>query len=344
MSRIENRDSATIVAGRQMRARALLDRILVWDNHACMPLRPHDTRFLSQLERHRAAGANVLILNVGFGEHGPEHHLQMLATFRAWLSDRPHEYHIIETLADIETAKAQGKLAIGFDIEGANAIADRIELIGQYHELGVRWMLMVYNRNNRVGGGCQDDDRGLTDFGRRVLEEMASVGMVACCSHTGERTAREIIDASPTPVIFSHSNPRALHDHPRNIPDDLIRACAERGGVIGINGIGMFLGRNDASVATFARHVEYVADLVGVAHVGIGLDYVFDQQELDEYISSHPDIFPAHLGYSKGMQMVQPEQLPQITEALLERGFDEEEVAAVLGGNWLRHAQRVWRS
>lgn len=324
-------------------ARELLARHLVWDNHACMPLRPHDTRFLPQLERHRAAGADVVIVNVGFGDQSIEDHLRMLAALRDWFAGNADRYRLIGTVDDIERARAEGRLAVGFDIEGARAIGDQLSLVRLYYDLGVRWMLVAYNRNNLAGGGCQDDDGGLTDYGRRMLEEMARVGMVACCSHTGYRTAREAIDASPTPVIFSHSNPRALRDHPRNIPDDLIRACAARGGVVGINGIGIFLGDNDASSATLARHVEYVAGLVGVEHVGLGLDYTFDSAEVDEYIAAHPETFPPHLGYGAGIRMVEPEQLPELTETLLARGWPENDVAAVLGGNWMRIARQVWR-
>ncbi|MDC8011218.1 dipeptidase [Tahibacter soli] len=324
-------------------ARELLARHLVWDNHACMPLRPHDTRFLPQLERHRAAGADVVIVNVGFGDQSIEDHLRMLAALRDWFAGNADRYRLIGTVDDIERARAEGLLAVGFDIEGARAIGDQLSLVRLYYDLGVRWMLVAYNRNNLAGGGCQDDDGGLTDYGRRMLEEMARVGMIACCSHTGYRTAREAIDASPTPVIFSHSNPRALRDHPRNIPDDLIRACAARGGVVGINGIGIFLGDNDASSATLARHVEYVAGLVGVEHVGLGLDYTFDSAEVDEYIAAHPVTFPPHLGYGAGIRMVEPEQLPELTETLLARGWPENDVAAVLGGNWMRIARQVWR-
>lgn len=325
------------------RAHDTLARHLVWDNHACMPLRPGDERFLPQLERHRAIGADVVMINVGFGDSSVEDHLRMLASLRDWLARHADRYRLIRTADDIDAARAEGKLAIGFDIEGARAIADQLSLVRLYYDLGVRWMLIAYNRNNLAGGGCQDDDSGLTDYGRRMLEEMARVGMLACCSHTGYRTAREAIDASPTPVIFSHSNPRALRDHPRNIPDDLIRACAARGGVIGINGIGLFLGENDASSETLARHVQYVADLVGVAHVGLGLDYTFDHDEVDEYVASHPEIFPPHLGYGAGMHMVEPEQLPELTDILLARGWADADVAAVLGGNWMRVARQVWR-
>jgi membrane dipeptidase len=326
------------------RARSLLRQALVWDNHACMPLRPNDPSFLPQLERHRTAGTNVLMLNVGYGDDDIEAHVRMLASMRDWIARHPERYRLIECLGDIEAARAAGQLAIGFDIEGANAIDDQLSLVRLYHTLGVRWMLIAYNRNSRAGGGCQDEDQGLSTFGCALLAEMAEVGMVACCSHTGYRTAREAIDTSPTPVIFSHSNPRALHDHPRNIPDDLIRACAARGGVVGINGIGIFLGRNDATVPTFVRHVAHVADLVGIEHVALGLDYVFDRAELDAGMAANLAAFPAHLGYGAGMQLLPPEDLPVIVEELLVRGFGEGDVAAVLGGNWMRIASQVWRS
>jgi len=317
--------------------------MLVWDNHACLPLRPHDLSFLPQLERHRAAGTHVVIVNVGYGEDGIEAHVRMLGTFRAWIAAHADRFRLIESVDDITRARAAGQLAVGFDIEGANAVDDQLNLVGVYAALGVRWMLLAYNRNNRAGGGCQDVDGGLTPFGRALLAELAAQGVVACCSHTGYRTAREAIDASPTPVIFSHSNPRALADHPRNIPDDLIQACARRGGVVGVNGIGLFLGDNDASPARVARAAAYVADLVGPQHVGIGLDFLHDRRELDETIAAHPEQFPPELGYSTGMAFMAPEELPAVARELAALGMDEAEVAGVLGGNWLRIARQVWK-
>ncbi|NYI02734.1 dipeptidase [Cupriavidus plantarum] len=318
--------------------------MLVWDNHACMPLRPQDVSFMEQLQWHYTHGTDVVMLNVGFGDDSVEAHLRMLATFRAWLTARPGQYRLIRSVADIHAARAAGQLAVGFDIEGANAIGDQLSLIELYRDLGVCWMLLAYNQNNRAGGGCQDDDLGLTAFGRAMLEEMARVGMIGCCSHTGYRTAREAIDASPTPLIFSHSNPRALFEHPRNIPDDLIRACAARGGVIGINGIGLFLGGNDASPANVARHILYVADLVGIDHVGIGLDFIHDRHDIDVFLTANPDKFPPHLGYGAGMSMMSPAELPALAAELQARGMAAAELAAVLGGNWLRVAEQVWRN
>ena len=322
--------------------RGPLASMLVWDNHACMPLRPNDASFLPELERHRAAGTDVVMLNVGYGEDGVEAHVRMLASFRDWLAQHAERYRLIERIEDVALARERGQLAVGFDIEGANAVGGQLSLVRLYRELGVRWMLLAYNRNNRAGGGCQDDDPGLSDFGRELLDELAEQGVVACCSHTGYRTAREAIDHSPTPVVFSHSNPRALCDHPRNIPDDLIRACAARGGVIGINGVGLFLGGNDVSAANFARHVLHVAGLVGCEHVGIGLDFLHDRAEIDDTVALDPVQFPPELGYSGGIELMPPERLPEVAEHLGRAGMTSRELAAVFGENWLRIARRVW--
>ncbi|MEI8326127.1 MAG: membrane dipeptidase, partial [Betaproteobacteria bacterium] len=299
-------------------ARALLRESLVWDNHGCMPVqRPHDTSFLPQLSRYREVGVDVVMLNVGFGDMGIEDHIRTLASLRHWIKARPSEYVLIDSVDDIALAQSTGRLAVGFDIEGGNAIADQISLVQLYYDLGVRWMLLTYNRNNRLGGGCQDQDTGLTDFGREVIAEMERVGMLLCCSHTGHRTVREVFAAATRPVIFSHSNPSAVHAHPRNIPDDLIRACAATGGLVGINGIGTFLGGNDNQTEAFARHIDHVVQLVGPQHVALGLDYVFDAGELDDYLARMAHAFPSDLGYHKGVRMVAPEQLEGIVQTLL---------------------------
>jgi membrane dipeptidase len=325
-------------------AATLLHNSIVWDNHGCMPVaRPHDTSFLPQLQRYRAAGVSAVMLNVGFGDMGIEDHIRTLASLRHWIKARPNEYLLLCTADDVDQAYATGRLAVGFDIEGANAVADQPSLVSLYYDLGVRWMLLAYNTNNRVGGGCQDEDTGLTPFGREVIAEMERVGMQVCCSHTGHRTVRDVFDVATRPVIFSHSNPSALHAHPRNIPDDLIRACAATGGVVGINGIGSFLGKNDNSSETFARHVDHVAQLVGVQHVALGLDYVFDTQELDDYVSKMAHTFPAELGYEKGVRMVAPEQLEAIVQTLQKLGYSDMDLRAVLGGNLVRLARTVWK-
>lgn len=325
-------------------AAALIRRSLLWDNHACMPLRPDDHRFLPQLQRHRAAGFGAVTLNIGFGEQAPQAHWAMLAALRAWLQARPADYLLVETAHDIERARAEGRLAVLFDIEGANAIGDDLGQIARYHRHGVRWMLLAYNRPNRVGGGCQADDTGLTAFGRQVVGEMERVGMQVCLSHTGHRTAREVLAMAGRPVIFSHSNCAALHEHPRNLPDELIRACAATGGVVGLNGVGIFLGRNDTASATYAQHVDHVVQLVGPQHAAIALDYVFDLEELETYVRQMQHTFPPGMGYELGARFVAPEQIEEIVSVLMGWGYREADLAAVLGGNWLRLAHEVWKA
>ncbi len=326
-------------------ARALLDSCLVWDNHGCMPVdRPHDTAFLPQLARYRAAGVDAVMLNVGFGDMGVEQHLRTLASLRHWLLERPDEYVLIATPDDVEAARATGRLAVGFDIEGANAIADQPSLIELYYDLGVRWMLLAYNRNNRVGGGCQDDDCGLTVFGRGVVAEMERVGMQVCLSHTGHRTVRDVLAIATRPVIFSHSDAAAIRPHPRNLSDDLIRACAATGGVVGINGLATFLGPRDDLAESYVRHLDHVVQLVGPQHVALGLDFVFDQVELAEYVATMRHTFPPGLGYGDAVRMVEPEQLEAIVEKLLARGYRHGDLEAILGGNWMRLARAVWKA
>ena len=330
-------------------ARAVLDRTLVWDNHGCMPVgRPHDTSFLPQLQRYRAAGVDVATINVGFGDHGIEDTLRTLASMRHWVLAHADEYLLVQTADDIDRARAEGKLGVLFDIEGANAIGDQTSLIQTYHALGVRWMLLAYNRNNRAGGGCQDDDGGLTPFGREVIAEMERVGMVLCLSHTGHRTVRDALGVVTQPVIFSHSNPSAVHAHARNIPDELIHACAATGGVVGINGVGDFLGRvdgqGDIRSATVARHIDHVAQLVGAKHVSIALDYVFDMGEIEAYMATMQHTFPPDLGYSATPAFVAPEQLPEIVQTLLDWGYGTDDLRDILGGNLMRLARTVWKA
>ena len=325
------------------RAARLMASSLVWDNHGCMPLRADEFDFLPQLQRYKRSGVDIASLNIGYDVVPWENTVLVAAHFRNWVRERSDQYLLIETVADIEAAQASGRLGILFDIEGGCALNKTISMVELYYELGVRWMLIAYNLNNALGGGCQDDDQGLTDFRRKVLDEMARVGMVACCSHTGYRTAMEVMEHSANPVIFSHSNPFGVWEHARNIKDEQIRACAETGGVIGINGIGVFLGRNDSRTSTITRHIDYVVQLVGAEHVGISLDYVFDQQELDDFLKKNPDTFPPELGYRDGLEMVTPEQTPEIVESLIKLGYSDQDLRLILGGNLRRIAQRVWK-
>lgn len=324
-------------------ARDIIASSLVWDNHACMPLRPDDHSFLPQLGAVRESGVDVISLNAGFGPQSAKEHLAMLDGFATWLAERPDDYLLIRSAADVDTARNSRRLGVFFDVEGMVPLdGGRIDLIETFRSKGVGWMLVAYNRNNHAGGGCADDDSGLTAYGRDVIAEMKRVGMIVCCSHTGHRTAMQVMEAADGPVIFSHSNALALWEHYRNIPDALIKACAETGGVTGVNGLSNFLGNNDASPARVAEHIDHMVQLVGPKHVGIGLDYVFDRKELEDFLASMAETFPDDATLREPIDFVSPTQITQIAAQLIGRGYSSEDLQDILGGNWLRVAAAVW--
>lgn len=319
-------------------AKGIHDRALVWDTHACFPLKPNSD--LNELKRYRDSGVNFVSLNIGMDMDSFENVIQVLARFRNHTASHPENYVLALTVQDILKAKETGRLAIAFDLEGSDPLLGNINLVSFYYDLGVRQMLLAYNKDNRASGGCMEGDIGLTDFGREVIHEMNRVGMVVDVSHMGHRATMEAFETSTQPVIFSHSNPKGLREHARNISDDQIKACAKTGGVVGINGIEDFLGGTSSEL--IVENIEYVMNLVGPEHVGIGLDYVVDKQELIEYIEGNPDVFPPEK-FNDYLSFVEPEQFPEFTELLYQKGYSEQIISGILGGNFLRVAENVWK-
>ena len=310
----------------------------IWDAHACFPLNPNSD--LSELKRYQDSGVNFVSLNVGMDMDSFENVIRVLACFRKHIDSHPDNLVLARSVDDVISAKESGKLAIAFDLEGSDPLCGDLNLISFFYDLGVRQMLLAYNKDNRASGGCMEGHIGLTDFGKQVIREMNRVGMVVDVTHMGYRATMEACEVSERPVIFSHSNPKALRDNARNITDEQIKACAKIGGVIAINGIGDFLGGTTSEI--MVQHIEYVMDLVGPEHVGIGLDYVVDKQELIDYIEGHPDVFPPDK-MNDYLAFVAPEQLPEITDLLHKKGHSEQVIAGVLGGNFLRVAKQVWK-
>lgn len=323
-------------------AKKILESTLVWDNHSCMPLRPDDWSFLPQLERVHNAGIDVVTLNIGMDLTPKAEHLAVLDSFEHWIADHADRYVVVHNFAEIEAAKLAGKLSVAFDVEGMALLDDDIGLIPELRARGALWMLVAYNLNNKAGGGCLDEDSGLTEHGRAILAEMKRVGMIACCSHTGHRTAMDILESAENPVIFSHSNPSAVYEHERNIPDSLIRACAETGGVVGVNGVGDFLGSGTDYAELIARHIDHIVELAGPDHAGISLDYVFDKQEVLDFIVKKSESFGGKMAEEFTNRFAPPETFPLIIERLLTMGYSAENIEKIIGGNWARVARQVW--
>ncbi|MBV9575122.1 MAG: membrane dipeptidase, partial [Gammaproteobacteria bacterium] len=262
--------------------------------------------------------------------------------FHQWIQKNHNDYVIIMSAHQLSECLIKNKLGIAFDIEGCNLLNGKLEMVAKFYSLGVRQMIFAYNNNNISGGGCFDKDTGLTTFGKQLVHECNNIGMVIDCSHVGYQTSMEIIELSQYPIVFSHSNPKKMTDHPRNITDEQIITCAERGGVIGINGIGIFLGNNDVSTEKIVEHIDYVAQLVGAEHVGIGLDCIFDTEEAKKFADNNPKTFPVAYGF-KDIAVAQPEQFSEISELLITRGYSENDINNILGENFFRIAKAIWK-
>jgi membrane dipeptidase len=325
-------------------AMELIPDALIWDDHSGFdPVPDYD---LEHLEDWRKAGVNYLSIDVGYDVIDWQKAIKNLGAYITWLEQRPDKFLLVRRADDVLEAKRTGRMAITFDLEGMNALNGDSSLVALYYRLGVRQMLTAYNKNNLAGGGCHDKDTGLTAFGRRVIAEMNRVGMLVDCSHTGYRTTMDIMEAATQPVIFSHSNPKTLRAHGRNITDDQMRACAKTGGVIGVTGFGYFLPNRASPVIALADCVAYVRDLVGVDHVGLGLDYTPPDPKGsgDADLAGHTDFWPpAEYAAPWPMKDVSPGVFAQLTALLIERGWPIGDVRKVLGENFLRVARAVWK-
>ena len=318
-----------------------------WEAHACLPLHPKAD--FAPIDRLRGAGVNYVSINIGMDMNPVSQVMSVIAGFRATIAAQPERYVLAGSVQDIERAAANGKLAIGFDLEGAMPLLEQPEMVALYSTLGVRQMHLAYNRNNSVAGGCHDVEQGLTQLGHRVVAAINAAGVLMDCSHTGRRCSLDIMAASEQPVIFSHSNPLALVEHGRNVTDEQIRACAATGGVVCVSGVSIFLDSRTPSADDVAKHAAYVASLVGVAHVGIGLDISFHQSELNDNPPGDFDPaywWPKSAGYNRGVsRSTYPpiESWKILGAALQATGMTAQEAALVLGGNMMRVAGQVWR-
>jgi len=277
-------------------------------------------------------------------DDGMEETIRRIAMERAYFKDNVDKYVLVETVEDVLRAKASDKMAVGFHFQGTGPVEKDLELVGVYYKLGVRHMLMAYNQRNYVGDGCHErTDAGLSKFGIQLVREMNRVGMIVDCAHSGYRTTMDVMEISESPVIFSHANASAVHKHPRNIRDEQIMACASTGGVIGINGISIFLG-DSSSIENLIKHIDYYVQLVGVQHIGLGLDYVYDVETLQYYTSTKAEKWPTSGGYNRpDVEFFPPEGLPKLTDGLIKCGYVEADIRCILGENFLRVAQQVWK-
>lgn len=313
---------------------------MLWDQHCCLPLAP--TADVRDLLRFREIGAGFVSVNVGYAPNDADSTLTILESFRRQIA-ADERFLLAASAADVDAAHASGRLAVAFDLEDANPLDGSLALVERYHRLGVRTLVPTYNYRNAAGSGCMDtDDGGLTAYGRALVREMNRVGMVADGSHSSVRTGLDLCEVSTRPVIYSHTCMRSVWEHERNITDEQARACAATGGVIGITGVGIFLGPNDISIDALIRHLDYAVELVGPEHVGIGTDYPFDLDDFNREQTENAELFPDSYRRWGPIRFVSPEALSPLAAALSARGYPDETITGILGGNFLRVARQAW--
>jgi membrane dipeptidase len=258
----------------------------------------------------------------------------------------------VRTIGDIAAAKAEGRTGIIMGWQNTSPLEDRLDYLAIFKDLGVGIMQLTYNTQNYSGAGyLEETDSGLTGFGREVVDEMARVGVLCDLSHVGDRTTADTIAYSKKPVCMTHVLPRRLRDVKRNKPDELMLACAEKGGVIGTSFFspGLVAG-NDATVHDVLDAMEHVIDLVGEDHVGIGTDFSQGHARPGPWLlwanrdkgtgRTLTEFGSARISKPAGVDKVH--KLPNLTAAMLQRGWGEALVLKLLGGNWLRLLTVSW--
>lgn len=323
------------------RAARILERAVVCD--LCLPWTPENVHARPGfLEDYAAAGGTFSSLTVSFGNFVTlEGAVRHIARDRRSYARQPDRCVVVDGVGDIERAKAEGKLAVAFNLQGCDPLHGDLAMVEGFYRLGVRQMLLCYNARNLAGDGCHErTDCGLSRFGIELVQEMNLVGMIVDCTHTGYRTTMDIMEHSSDPVIFSHSNARAVFDHDRNIRDDQIRACAASGGLIGVVGLGPLVGE-EVTVDMLLRHVDHILELVGPDHVGLGFDAVYTPEITYRRFGQNPDRYP---GYPEPpWDFILPRHVPAVVEGMVQRGYDDETMLGILGGNFLRVARQVWK-
>ena len=250
--------------------------------------------------------------------------------------------------ADVHAAQASGRTAIVFGFQNCSPIEDDIGLVEVAHALGARFMQLSYNNQSLLATGCYEtEDAGITRMGRGVIREMNRVGLVVDMSHSAERSTLEAIEISQRPIAITHANPHAWHPALRNKSDTVLRALAESGGMLGFSLYPHHLqGGGACTLQSFCEMVARTVEVMGVAHVGIGSDLCQGQPDgVVEWMRTGR--WSREVDYGEGSKAnagfpPQPawfrdnRDFPNLERGLRSAGFSVDEVAAVIGGNWLR--------
>ncbi|MBV8918064.1 dipeptidase [Bradyrhizobium sp.] len=302
-----------------------------------------EPRFLAKrLPDVVAGGVDALLATVG----AIEDFRATMEILGAWLEIerlRKQPIRIARSVAEIRAAKTTGETAIVVHFQGSDPIEDELDFLNAFQACGLRVMQLTYNTRNRVGDGCfEPSDIGLSKFGRKVVQRMEDLRIVVDLSHAGNRTALEATEVASRPLVVTHANARALLDTPRNATDEVIRAVAASGGVVGVCAAPFFLAQDKpATLDMLVDHAAYIAELVGAQHVGLGFDFA-DEDEEDFVYFGYDERYIPRPPWNWPTGIAGHADAGNVAHALRKRGFSESETVGILGENFLRVFSEIW--
>ena len=274
-----------------------------------------------------------------------------LAGYSGLVAEYPDLLARVDSVADLDALADSGKIGIVLGVQNSEHF-QAVDDVKRFYAAGQRVSQLTYNTQNLIASGSTDRaDGGVSDFGASVIQAMNEIGMAVDVSHCGDRTTLDAFELSVKPVLITHSNCRALAPgHPRCKTDDAIKAMAAKSGVMGITGVRNFVRNEEpTTIEHFIDHIEHVARLVGIEHVGIGTD-----SDLTGYDVLPPEVYEKLKGHYKTSYSFRdkidiagldhPKKIYDVTEALLRRGYGNEDIRAVLGGNFRRVLGQIWTS
>ncbi|WP_232699951.1 dipeptidase [Brevibacillus daliensis] len=289
--------------------------------------------------------AAIFIDNDFLPEMGLRKALNQISVLYDEISESSDKIMLCKSMHDLIIARKEEKVAFILSLEGAEPIGNDLSLLRIFYELGVRLLGLVWSRRNYVGDGStfspirEGKKGGITEFGVRVIEAAEEMGMIIDVSHLNDEGFADVMKIARKPVIASHSNCRSIADSMRNLTDQQIKDLAHTNGVIGMNANNFFTANKDedAHVEYLLHHVDHIVKLVGVEHVGLGLDLCDDflkyiSQASLEHMPRKPfDVVHGH------------KSVPKLTEGLLKRGYSDKEIELILGLNFERVYREVWK-
>jgi len=282
-----------------------------------------------------------------------ENYSQTLDNIAVWYSkfNNRTDISLIRKVDDVFKASDNGQVGIIIGFQNASPIENNLDYLYTFNELNVKIIQFTYHERNLLGNGCYERvDEGITNFGIDAIKIMNEVGILIDLSHVGIVTTMETIDYSEKPIAITHANPKSYHNVPRNKTDEALKLMASKGGIVGVTAIAPFLKKGNAStVEDYVEAISYTVDLVGIDHVGVGTDFTQDQpEEFWRYIGSQqgtkfPSTFTDVTTPSNyPINFETPDKFPVLIDTMENKGFSSEEIAKILGLNWIRVFQEVW--